>query len=90
MAEGSHCRYHGVDSVKDAWVKYLGQNVIVLKDYSKLAEVIVSIMEVNEGKDVEEVASSWDGDTSLVVRSAVSDMEKAEAAFKSAKGVVEL
>ena len=90
VAEGSHCRYHGVDSVKREWVEYLGQNVIVVDDITKIAEVIVSIMEVNEGRSIDDVAASWDGDTSLVVRSAVSDMEKAEAAYKAAKGVVEL
>jgi hypothetical protein len=90
IAEGSHCRYHGLDSVVNSWKEYLGQNVIVVDDYTKISEVIVSIIEVNEGADVDTVAKSWDGDTSLVVRKAVSDMEKADAAYKAAKGVVEL
>jgi hypothetical protein len=76
------------DAVKKPWVELLGQNVVVLTDSTKLSEVIVSIMEVNEGRDVEDVASSWSGDTSLVVRSAVSGLSKSESASET--GIVRL
>ncbi len=67
-----------LDKTRTKWIDLLGQNVIVLTDSTKLSEVIVSIMEVNEGKDVEDVVSSWSGTTALVVKSAVSGLSKSE------------
>jgi hypothetical protein len=86
VAEGYYASNH-LDEVRLSWNEVLGQNVIVLSDYTKLAEVIVSIMEVNEGKSAEEVASSWSGDTSMVVADAVKDMT-AKASFDKAMGSV--
>lgn len=60
------------------WQELLGERAIVVDDWHKLGEVIVSIMQVNEGQDTEEVINSWDGDTSLVVASAVSGLAKKE------------
>lgn len=74
IAEGSHCRHYGVDSVKAKWVDIMGQNVIVLDDYNDLAEVIVSIIEISEGKDAATVAASWDGSTSLVIANATKHL----------------
>jgi len=44
-------------------------------------------MEVNEGRDSEEVVGSWDGDTAMVVRNAVSDLAAKEKAFDDASDV---
>lgn len=82
IEQGNHCRMRGVEEVKKTWVPLLGQNVIRLKDYTKLAEVIVSTIQVCEGADREKVASSWSGDTSLVVRHAVSDLTVAGSSSK--------
>lgn len=87
VAEGYYASAHGVDTVRKAWAKYLGQNVIVLTDYTKLSEVIVSIIEVNEGRDAEEVVKSWDGDTALVVRNAVTDLTAKNKAFDDAGNI---
>jgi hypothetical protein len=73
VAEGSYARRR-LDDVKSAWAALLGQNVIVLTDHKKLSEVIVSIIQVNEGIDADIVAKSWSGDTSLVVKTAVSGL----------------
>lgn len=89
VAEGYYAKQRP-ERVRKSWVKYLGENVIVIDDYTKLAEVIVSIIEVNEGRDAEDVADSWDGDTSMVVRNAVSGLTAADQAYQNAKGVVEL
>lgn len=86
VKEGSHCRWD-FDGVKESWTKVLGQRAIVLEDYTKLAEVIVSIIEVNEGKDADEVAGSWSGDTSLVVANAVKDLKAGEAFDAAMNGV---
>ena len=87
VAEGHYAKHHGADEVRKAWSKYLGQNAIVLTDYTKLSEVIVSIMEVNEGRDSEEVAKSWGGDTAMVVRNAVTDLASKTKAFDDAGDV---
>jgi len=43
-------------------------------DYTKLGEIIVSILQVRQGRDSDAVASSWSGDTALVVRSALKGL----------------
>ena len=74
VEEGSHARRdpHGVRS---RWVDLLGQRVIGLSDHTKLAEVIVSTIEVNEGRDRDRVAKSWSSrQTALVVQRAVGGL----------------
>lgn len=76
VEEGSHYRSHG-DEVRRGWTELLGQRVIPLADHTKLSEVIVSTIEVNEGRDKASVAASWDKATALVVARAVSAMNGA-------------
>jgi hypothetical protein len=73
VEEGSHYRSYG-DEVRRGWVELLGQRAIPLSDHTKLSEVIVSTIEVLEGRDKDSVAKSWDGDTSLVVARAVGNL----------------
>lgn len=87
VAEGDYASRRP-DRVKDSWTAVLGQNVIVLSDSTKLSEVIVSIMEVNEGRDADTVVASWSGDTSLVVKTVVSGLTK--AADASDTGIIRL
>jgi hypothetical protein len=72
VMEGSHARSH--PHVLDEWRGLLGQNAIPVDDYTRLGEIIVSILQVRQGHDKDAVASSWSGDTSLVVRSALRDL----------------
>ena len=69
------------------WRDLLGERAIPVSDVSKLAEVIVSTIQVIEGHDVADVVGSWSGDTSVVVRNAVSGLR---AAGGSGSGVVAL
>ena len=71
VEEGSHARSH-LPKVLDKWRGLLGQRVLRLKDYRRLAEVVVSAIEVNEGRDRDEVAHSWPGETSAVVAHALA------------------
>lgn len=66
--EGAHGKDHATD---EKWKKVLGQRVIHLADHTKMAEVIVSAIQVAEGTDHKTVADSWDGTTSLVVSKAI-------------------
>lgn len=80
VEEGSHMRGGRTPQVKSTWANLLGQRAILLSDYTKLSEVIVSLIEVTEGRDAADVAASWSGDTSLVVGKAVQDLTTASGA----------
>lgn len=73
VEEGSYAR-HDPHGVRNRWIDLLGQRVIGLSDHNKLAEVIVSAIEVNEGRDREMVARSWPKDTARVVRRAIGTL----------------
>jgi hypothetical protein len=73
VEEGSHASMH-MGEVLSSWTDLLGQRVLRLADHTKLAEVVVSAMEVNEGRDVSAVAKSWSGDTSVVVSRAINNL----------------
>lgn len=73
VEEGSHYQSCG-DRVKRGWQDLLGQRAIPLADHTKLAEVIVSTIEVCEGRDKGAVANSWDKTTALVVARAVGNL----------------
>jgi hypothetical protein len=75
VEEGSHARGH-LTEVLASWDKVLGQRVIRLSDHTKLAEVVVSAIEVCEGRDSASVAGSWSGDTSVVVHKAIGGLTK--------------
>jgi len=60
--------------VLDTWNPILPQRVILLDDYRKLAEAVVSTIQVVEGARKADVAASWSGDTSLVVANAIKDI----------------
>lgn len=56
-----------------AWEEVLGQRAIVMSDPSKFTQIIVSAIEFNEGRDINEIAASWDDDgTSKVIASTFS------------------
>ena len=60
VADGSHCRSHGVDYVVDTWTPYLGEACIVVDNYRHIPQIVVSVIQVNEGADPEEVINSWE------------------------------
>lgn len=75
VEEGSHYRTHSSDVVRE-WTNILGQNAIKLSDHTKIAEVIVSTIQVAEGANSADVAKSWDGSTNIVVAKAISGLSK--------------
>jgi hypothetical protein len=77
VAEGSYAR-SGLHRVQDSWGKLLGQKVITLKDHTKLAETIVSAMEVAEGRDAEDSAKGW-GSGASIVHDAVKSLPRGRA-----------
>lgn len=75
IEEGSHARAH-MTRVVDSWTKLLGQHVIRLSDHKKLAETIVSAIEVAEGSNAEDSAKGWDTVTASVVHEAVKNLPR--------------
>jgi hypothetical protein len=73
VEEGSHAMAH-MGEVVNSWTELLGQRVLRLADHTKLAEVVVSAIEVTEGRDVGAVTKSWSGNTSLVVGRAINNL----------------
>lgn len=74
IKEGSHARGN-LKGVLGAWQPLLGQHVVQLDDHTKLAETIVSIIEVGEGRDAASSAAGW-GSSSHVVLDAVKHLPK--------------
>lgn len=60
VEEGSHAQLHPA-RVKESWRKLLGERAVSLSDHTKLAETIVSLIEVAQGVDAEESARRWGG-----------------------------
>lgn len=78
VAEGNGVAQMGLHRTQREWAQVLGQRVIVLTDHTKMSEVIISAIEVIEGRNKDVVAHSWSGDTSLVVRDAIAGLTPAE------------
>lgn len=77
--------YMGSDTsyVVDTWTNLLGQRAIRLKDHTKLAEVIVSTIQICEGADKSKIVSSWDGSTGLVIADAINALVAGNKAMDS-------
>ncbi|HEY9677839.1 MAG TPA: hypothetical protein V6C76_07505 [Drouetiella sp.] len=88
IEEGSFYRGQG-DKTKKSWRDLIGENAIGLADHTKLAELIVSILEVQEGKDPDEVAKTWKGSTALTVRKSIQKLGKKHHPL-SIKGLIRL
>lgn len=74
IEEGSHARSHRTE-VLNSWRELLGQRVISLSDHRKLAETIVSAIEVAEGADAMVSAKGW-GAGSAVIHDAVKNIPR--------------
>ncbi|AYC99780.1 hypothetical protein [Neorhizobium sp. NCHU2750] len=57
--------------VLDTWEPLLPGRTYVLEDYRRLAELVVSIIEINEGRDADDVAASWGAEAGTIVARAV-------------------
>lgn len=62
------------------WRNLLGERALPLADHKKLAELIVSTIQVNEGASVDDAVKSWSGDTSVVVARGLNGLKLAGAA----------
>lgn len=74
VLEGNHARGAKAEVMR-GWTELLGQRVIPLADHKKLAETIVSAIEVAEGADPVAVAGSW-GHGAAVIHDAIKALPK--------------
>lgn len=80
IEEGDHARHH-LHRVVDGWTGLMGQRVIRLADHRRLAETIVSAIEVAEGRDAKDSAAGW-GAGSAVVLKAVQQLQRGTPATR--------
>lgn len=73
IQEGGHARTHP-EEVRQSWASILGQHVISLADHTKLAETIVSTIEVVEGRDAKVVTEKFGS----VVHDAVKHLSRSK------------
>lgn len=62
------------ESDYNKWKDLIGSHALKLKDYQKLPELLVSILEVYGGKSVDDTVSSWDGSTGMIIRDALNSL----------------
>jgi hypothetical protein len=60
--------------VRRKWNELLGQRAQWLDDHTRMGEVIVSTIQLNEGADRDRVLGAWDGSTALTVAEATKDL----------------
>ncbi len=70
VEEGGHARRRRRETFAD-WRALLGERVIPLADHRRLAEVVVSAIQRNEGADPEAIAATWPAATARVVQRAL-------------------
>lgn len=78
IEQGSHMR-GDAKGVIDSWTSLLGQRAIPVSDYKKLAEVIISVMQITNGIDKDDVVKSWSGGTAVAVSHATRGLTAAKS-----------
>lgn len=73
---GRYRDHDGPRKISETWGEYLGQNVIYVTDMTKLSEIIISVLQVDNGASIEDVTNSWDGSTKIAVSNAISGLSK--------------
>ena len=73
VEEGSYAR-RALSRVNEAWAQLLGPGAVNLSDYNYIAEVIISVIEVTEGKDPVDVIQSWPKEVQPIVAKAISKL----------------
>ena len=75
IEEGSNCKhYEKKCGLYKRWTDLMGERAIKVSDLTKIPEIIVSTLELLSGKSHDEIISSWDGTTGIVVNKAISGL----------------
>lgn len=80
IEEGNGVRVMGSDAVHKSWEKVLPKDrIISVKDYKKVPEILVSVMEVHGGKDPASVVAGFSGTTAAVIKDAIKNVKKSDS-----------
>jgi hypothetical protein len=83
--------YRNDSLVFEYWKKLMGQNFIVLEDYTTICETIATVIAMQNGIDMEKVTSKFDAKTSNTVTNALMVLSKSgDSISKNDTGVIEL
>lgn len=74
MDSSSALSYCNRGQLKEKWAAVMGQSALYLGDHTKLSELVVSILEMHAGKDVEAVAGSWSGSTAVTIHESIKGL----------------
>lgn len=72
---------HRMDEVLATWKPLLPQRTLILDNHTRIAELVVATIEINEGRDASSVAASW-GAASRVIGSALSGLAPRRVGFR--------
>jgi len=72
VVDGAYCKTNKAEVIK-SWNNLLGQNTILIHDYTKIPEIIISRIQMNEGESLESVVASWDPSLSDDIKNSVID-----------------
>ena len=71
ISEGSHAS-RNLETVQRKWNRLLGQNAITLSDHRNIAELVVTILEIEAGRSMDESINSWGGNITGSLTDALS------------------
>lgn len=71
IAEGNYCRRGRINRVVAGWKEALQKRALVLSDYHRLAELIVSAIAIEAGESVEDVLGWWDTSVSRTIAESI-------------------
>lgn len=71
---GRYRNHNGPKKIQETWGKYLGDHCIYVSDLTKITEILVSILQVDNGKNATAVIESWDGSTKIAVKNAIQSL----------------
>lgn len=68
ISEGSHASTYGAERLQRDWGNYLGQNALILSNHRMIAQLIVSILEIEAGRSVQDAINTWSGETQRILQ----------------------
>ena len=57
-----------------SWKPLLGERVLLLDDHRRVAELVVSTLQLMAGEAMHDIVASWDGSTSVSVANALDGL----------------
>lgn len=68
--------YRNDPKILEYWRGLLGERLIIMEDYGKVCEIISSIVSTMSGANIDDVVSSFDSSTALMVRNTIAPIMK--------------